>query len=68
LPGLLTQATALTRQIIAIGGQVAQLREEYVLLVEKILPGKKSAFFLFDRRLVMLIDVQLATQIPMVQP
>jgi 1-aminocyclopropane-1-carboxylate deaminase/D-cysteine desulfhydrase-like pyridoxal-dependent ACC family enzyme len=62
------QATALTKQIIAVDGQVSQLRERYVPIVGKILPGKKTAlFFQLDRRLVMLIDIQLATQIPMVQ-
>lgn len=63
------RATALTKQIIAVDGQVAQLREKYVPIVNKVLPGKKTAlFFQLDRRLVMLIDIQLATQIPMVQP
>ncbi len=63
------QATGLTKQIIAVDGQVSQLREKYVPIVSKVLPGKKTAlFFQLDRRLVMLIDIQLATQIPMVQP
>jgi Spy/CpxP family protein refolding chaperone len=63
------QATALTKQIIGVDESVAQLRQRYVPLVNKVLPGKKTAlFFQLDRRLVMLIDIQLATQIPMVQP
>lgn len=63
------RATALTKQIIAVDGQVSQLREKYVPIVSKVLPGKKTAlFFQLDRRLVMLIDIQLATQLPMVQP
>lgn len=63
------QATALTRQIIGVDGQVSDLRQRYVPIVNKVLSGKKTAlFFQLDRRLVMLIDVQLATQIPMVQP
>lgn len=63
------RATALTKQIIAVDGQVAQLREKYVPIVNKVLSGKKTAlFFQLDRRLVMLIDIQLATQLPMVQP
>jgi hypothetical protein len=63
------QATALTKQIIGVDGQVSDLRERYVPIVSKVLPGKKTAlFFQLDRRLVMLIDIQLATQIPMVQP
>ena len=63
------KATELTKQLIAVDGQVSQLRERYVPIVNQILPGKKTAlFFQLDRRLVMLIDIQLATQIPMVQP
>ncbi len=62
------QATALTKKIIAVDESAAQLRQKYVPLVSKVLPGKKTAlFFQLDRRLVMLIDIQLATQIPMVQ-
>jgi hypothetical protein len=38
-------------------------------MFNKVVPGKKTAlFFQMDRRLLMLIDLQLAEQIPMVQP
>lgn len=63
------QATALTKQIIGVDESVAQLRQRYVPIVNKVLSGRKTAlFFQLDRRLVMLIDIQLATQLPMVQP
>lgn len=63
------RAIALTKQIIGVDESVAQLRQRYVPMVNKVLPGKKTAlFFQLDRRLVMLIDIQLATQIPMLQP
>jgi Spy/CpxP family protein refolding chaperone len=63
------RATALTKQIIAVDGQVSELREKYVPIVNKVLSGKKTAlFFQLDRRLVMLIDIQLATQLPIIQP
>lgn len=63
------QATALTKQIIAVDESAAQLREKYVPIVNKVLSGRKTAlFFQLDRRLVMLIDIQLATQLPVVQP
>ena len=63
------QATALTKQIIGVDESVAQLRQRYIPMVNRVLPGKKTAlFFQLDRRLVMLIDIQLATQLPMVQP
>jgi hypothetical protein len=63
------QALSLTRQIIGVDQSVAQLRLKYVPLVSKVITGKKTAlFFQLDRRLVGLIDLQLASQIPMVQP
>jgi hypothetical protein len=63
------QALNLTRQIIGVDQSVAQLRLKYVPLVSKAITGKKTAlFFQLDRRLLMLIDLQLASQIPMIQP
>jgi hypothetical protein len=63
------QATSLMRKPIEVDQAVAQLRLRYMPLVAKAIAGKKAAlFFQLDRRLVMLIDLQLASQIPMVQP
>lgn len=63
------QAVALTRKLLGVDEQVAQLRLKYVPIFGKVISGKKTAlFFQLDRRLVMLIDLQLASQIPMVQP
>jgi len=37
-------------------------------LIAKVLPGKKSAlFFQIDKRLALLIDLQLASEIPLVE-
>jgi hypothetical protein len=63
------QAVTLTRQIIGVEQSVAQLRLKYVPIFDKVISGKKTGlFFQLDRRLVMLIDLQLASQIPMVEP
>jgi len=63
------QAVSLLRQILGVDQSVAQLRMKYVPMFGKVISGKKTAlFFQLDRRLVMLIDLQLASQIPMVQP
>jgi hypothetical protein len=63
------QAVSLARKALEVDQSVAQLRLKYVPLVSKVISGKKTAlFFQMDRRLVMLIDLQLASQIPMVQP
>ena len=63
------KAVTLTRQLLDVDQQVAQLRIKYVPLFNKVVSGKKTAlFFQLDRRLLMLIDLQLASEIPMVQP
>jgi hypothetical protein len=47
---------------------VLQLRQKYVPIVGKVLPGKKAVtFFQMDRRIALLLDVQLAAEIPLVQ-
>ena len=62
------KALALTKQVLGVDESVAQLRLRYVPLFNKVISGKKTAyFFQLDRRLVMLIDVQLMSAIPMVQ-
>ncbi len=63
------KAVSLTRQILGVDQSVAQLREKYVPIMGKVISGKKTAlFFQLDRRLVAVIDLQLAAAIPMVQP
>lgn len=63
------KALALTKQILGVDKSVAELRTKYVPLFNKVISGKKTAlFFQLDRRLTMLIDLQLAEAIPMVQP
>ena len=63
------KALCLTRQILGVDQSVAQLRQKYVPIVSKVVSGKKTAlFFQLDRRLTALIDLQLASAIPMVQP
>jgi hypothetical protein len=62
------QATSLLTRSLGVDQAVAQLRIKYVPIFEKVIPGTKVAsFFQIDRRLQMLIDAQLASQIPLVQ-
>jgi hypothetical protein len=62
------QALNLSSQVLEVDASVAQLRQKYVPLFAKVISGKKTAlFFQLDRRLVMLIDLQLASAIPLVQ-
>jgi hypothetical protein len=62
-------ALALTRNLLTVDQQAAQLRLKYVPIFSQVIFGKKTAlFFQMDRRLVMLIDLQLASQVPLIQP
>jgi hypothetical protein len=48
---------------------VVQLRLKYIPMVNKVLSGKKTAlFFQLDRRIALIMDLQLASEIPLVQP
>ncbi len=54
------------RHWLEVDGQVQALRLKYVPTVSQVLPGRKAAtFFQLDRRLNMLIDLQLFGQIPL---
>ena len=47
--------------------KLAQTRRKYVPLFEKVIPGRKAAhFFQIDRRLYALIDLQIASEVPLV--
>jgi hypothetical protein len=47
---------------------VAELRQKYQSNFRAVLPAKETAtFFQIDRRISMMIDLQLASQIPLVQ-
>jgi hypothetical protein len=63
------QALDLTTQVLGVDQSVAQLRQKYMPIFGKAVSGKKTAlFFQLDRRLVLLIDLQLASAIPLVEP
>ena len=54
------------RHWLEADGQAQALRLKYVPVVSQVLPGKKTAtFFQLDRRLNMIIDLQLFSQIPL---
>ncbi len=45
-----------------------QLRQRYVPVVSKVLDGKKTAtFFQLDRRIAMMLELQVSSQIPLLQ-
>ena len=62
------QADNLIRRWLDTDIAAAQLRQKYVPIFHKVLAGKQAAtFFQLDRRISMMIDVQLTSQLPLVQ-
>jgi len=62
------QSLLFMRQWLDSDIATTQLRQKYVPIVSKVLDGKKTAtFFQLDRRIAMMIELQVASQIPLVQ-
>jgi hypothetical protein len=54
------------RHWMEVDAEAQALRLKYVPVVTQVLPGKKAAtFFQLDRRLSMIVDLQLFSQIPL---
>jgi hypothetical protein len=63
------QADSLSKRWLAVDEAVIQLRLKYVPIFRSGLSAKATAqFFQLDRRVQMMIDLQLASSIPLVQP
>jgi hypothetical protein len=61
-------AEDMTKRAIAVEEQVAQLRLKYVPIFNQVVPGRLVAtFYQIDRRLQLMIDLQLMSQLPFVQ-
>ena len=62
------QATDFIIRWLDVDIRSAKLRSKYVPIVGKVLPGIKAAsFFQVDRRLAMLINLGVASQLPILQ-
>jgi hypothetical protein len=62
------QATDFIKRWLDVDVKASQLRSRYVPIVGKVLPGVKAAsFFQIDRRLAMLVNLGLASQLPILQ-
>ena len=62
------QAESLTRRALDVDNRVAQLRIRYLPLFQKVLPPQQVAtYFQIDRRVQMMVDLQLMLQIPLLQ-
>lgn len=61
------QASSMIKRWADVQVRQAQTRQKYIPIVERVLPGRKAAlFFQIDRRLYALMDLQVASQIPLV--
>ena len=61
------QAADMVKRWSNIQVEQAQTRQKYVPIIGKVIPGKKAAlFFQIDRRLYALMDLQVASEIPLV--
>lgn len=62
------QALNMLRRSLDVDSQVSQLRQKYVPIFDQAVPAKVTAsFFQLDRRIQAMIDLQLASQVPLVQ-
>ena len=63
------QADRLIKNWTAADESAVQLRVKYLPVFQKVLPGKKVArFFQVDRRIGSVLDLQIASEIPLVEP
>jgi hypothetical protein len=62
------QSLLFIRQWLDSDIATTQLRQKYVPIVSKVLDGKKAAtFFQLDRRIAMMIELQVSSQMPLLQ-
>lgn len=63
------QADDFIKRWVTLDGDNTKLRLKYIPEFEKIISHKKTAmFFQIDRRLSMMIELQLASQVPLIKP
>jgi len=54
------------RRWLELDEKLVQLRSKYLLQVKDALPGRKAAaFFQLDERITMMIDLEFASQLPL---
>jgi hypothetical protein len=63
------QADSLSKRWLAVDESVLQLRLKYIPIFRTALSAKATAqFFQLDRRVQMMIDLQLLGSIPLIEP
>ena len=63
------QADSFIKRWVALDRDNTQLRLKYIPEFEKVISHKKTAmFFQIDRRVAMMIELQLASKVPLLNP
>ena len=63
------QAQDYIRRWLASDADVTKLRQQWIPEFEKVISPKKTAMFMqIDRRVTLLVELQLASQVPLVKP
>ena len=63
------KAASLTKRTLDLDAAATKLRIKYVPLFKKAVSAKKTARFMqIDRRLGLLMNIQVASEVPLVQP
>ena len=63
------QVDSLAQRWLGVDESVAQLRRKYLPIFRNVLSAKHAArFFQIDRRVQLMIDLQLAASLPLVEP
>lgn len=61
------QASSIMKRWAELQVQLAQTRQRYIPIVEKVIPSRKAAFFFqVDRRLYAVVDLQVMAQTPLI--
>ena len=62
------QSLLFARNWLEMDIAIAQLRQHYVPIVAQVLDGRKTTtFFQLDRRIAMMLELQVSSQMPLVQ-
>ena len=64
-----TEAETAVDQWVGVDQSVAELRRKYIPQFRKVLSAKNTAlFYQLDRRVQLMIDLQLASSLPLIEP
>jgi hypothetical protein len=62
------QANSLLKQLLDVDVAATQLRAKYLPIFSKAIGGRKGATWAqLDRRIQMMVDLQLSSQTPLIQ-